>query len=284
VTITGTNLTGATAVTFGSVPAPAFSVVSATQVTATAPAGGGPVHVTVTTPGGTSASGAADTYTYASAMAPTITALTPASGVPAGGNQVAITGTNLAGATSVMFGTVPASAVSVVSSTQVTATAPAGSGTVDVTVTTPNGTSATSSADRYTYALAPPTAPVRYEESDSHLTWGGNWSVLAGSTYSGGRLRYAWTTGAWVTINFSGSGLTWIAKTGPTYGKAQVTVDNGAPVLVDLYTAAQLYQQNVWSSGPLSNGSHTVKIVWTGQKNPLAGNTCIALDAVDVAR
>ena len=57
VTITGTNLTGATAVTFGGVPAASFGVVSATQISATTPAhAAGAVDVEVTAPGGTATS------------------------------------------------------------------------------------------------------------------------------------------------------------------------------------------------------------------------------------
>ncbi|WP_218018957.1 IPT/TIG domain-containing protein [Nocardia gamkensis] len=55
VTLTGTNLTGATAVTFGATAATSFTIVSATQITAVVPPGvAGAVNVTVTTPGGTS--------------------------------------------------------------------------------------------------------------------------------------------------------------------------------------------------------------------------------------
>ncbi|MBF5002602.1 IPT/TIG domain-containing protein, partial [Nocardia sp. BSTN01] len=62
VVLTGTNLTGATAVSFGGTPASSFSVDSATQITAVAPAGSaGTVSVTVTTVGGTSN---AVSYTY----------------------------------------------------------------------------------------------------------------------------------------------------------------------------------------------------------------------------
>jgi hypothetical protein len=66
---------------------------------------------------------------------------------------VTITGTEFARfGTSVKFGTVAASSVTVVSPESLTAVAPAQArGTVDVTVTTPDGTSATSSADQFTY-------------------------------------------------------------------------------------------------------------------------------------
>jgi Subtilase family/Bacterial Ig-like domain (group 3)/Autotransporter beta-domain/IPT/TIG domain len=65
VTISGDNFTNATAVRFGGTAAGAFSVVSASQITATSPAGTGTVDVTVTTPGGTSATGGADRFSYA---------------------------------------------------------------------------------------------------------------------------------------------------------------------------------------------------------------------------
>ncbi|MEA4841450.1 MAG: GEVED domain-containing protein [Bacteroidales bacterium] len=65
VVITGTNLTGATAVSFGGTAATSFTVNSATQITATSPAKSAEtVDITVTTSGGTSATGTADQFTY----------------------------------------------------------------------------------------------------------------------------------------------------------------------------------------------------------------------------
>jgi hypothetical protein len=66
VTITGTGFTGATAVDFGGVPATNVMVVNDTTITAESPPGsaGPPVDVTVTGPGGLSATSPADQYTY----------------------------------------------------------------------------------------------------------------------------------------------------------------------------------------------------------------------------
>jgi sugar lactone lactonase YvrE len=86
---------------------------------------------------------------------PTVTAVSPSSGLGTGGTNVTITGTNFLSAATVLFGTTAATGVTVVSPTSITAIAPAGSaGIVDVTVMTSDGTSATSAADHFTYISA----------------------------------------------------------------------------------------------------------------------------------
>lgn len=136
VTLTGSSLLNASAVAFGSTNAASFTVVSATQIRATAPPGTGSSPITVTTPGGTSNPVA---FTYVAT--PTLTALVPSSGPTSAGTVVTLSGTNLATASAVTFGgtAVP---FTVVSNTQITAVVPAGpAGPVTVTVTTAGGTS-----------------------------------------------------------------------------------------------------------------------------------------------
>ena len=62
-----------------------------------------------------------------------------------------ITGTGFYGDPAVDFGSTAATGVVVNSTTSITATAPAGSGIVDVTVTTAEGTSSNSSFDKFAY-------------------------------------------------------------------------------------------------------------------------------------
>ena len=77
VTITGRDLTGATPVKFGGTSASNVVVNSATQITATSPAGSaGTVDVRVVTPVGTSAISPVDQFTYV--VAPTVTGVTSA--------------------------------------------------------------------------------------------------------------------------------------------------------------------------------------------------------------
>src|SRR6185369_16358625 len=72
VTITGTNLFGATVVAFGGTNATSFSVLNGTTILAVAPAlSAGPVDVRVTSAGGTSSVVSADQYT--AVAAPTVT-------------------------------------------------------------------------------------------------------------------------------------------------------------------------------------------------------------------
>ena len=86
-------------------------------------------------------------------QAPTVTSVSPASGPPAGGTTVTVDGTGFIYGATVDFGSVPATSVTYANPYELTAVAPAGSGTgtVDVTVSTFAGTSATSSADQFTY-------------------------------------------------------------------------------------------------------------------------------------
>lgn len=83
--------------------------------------------------------------------APTVTAVAPNRGSQSGGQQVTVTGTDFTASSSVHFGSAPATSVTVLSPTQLTAVAPAlAPGAVDVTVTTLSGTSPVGAADAYT--------------------------------------------------------------------------------------------------------------------------------------
>ncbi len=92
--------------------------------------------------------------------APTVRAVGPALGSTAGGTTVTITGLGLANATAVEFGTTKATIISDTNTTIVVQSpAAVAAGSVAVTVTTAEGTSAISPADQFTYH-APPTSSV----------------------------------------------------------------------------------------------------------------------------
>jgi uncharacterized repeat protein (TIGR03803 family) len=129
INILGTNLTGATALTFNGTPA-SFTVVSASQISTTVPAGATTGAVQVTTPSGALASKVPFRVT------PLIKQFSPSSGNP--GTVVTIDGESFTGAARVTFGGVPAK-FTVNSYTEITATVPGGAKTGKIDVTTPGG-------------------------------------------------------------------------------------------------------------------------------------------------
>jgi serine/threonine protein kinase len=193
VTITGSGLASAGKVSFGGA-AGTITADSGSRITVKSPPGKGTVTVTVTTPGGTATAGK---FTYKASSPPpparpVVTGISPNSGPAAGGTSVTITGKNLSSATGVSFGGAGGK-ITADSSTRITATSPSGSGTVNITVSTKGGTSATSNADKFTYSVA---APIVLEISPSSGPAGGGTSV----TITGTNLSNA--TG----VSFGGSG------------------------------------------------------------------------------
>lgn len=129
--------------------------------------------------------------------APTITSVNPSSGPVSGGNSVTITGTNLTGTTGVTFGGTPATSFTFISATSITATSPShAAGPVDVVVTTPGGSSATSANSKYTYTpltLSINNATVlEGNTGDSTMTFTVTLSEVSGSTVT---VNYATSNG-----------------------------------------------------------------------------------------
>ena len=220
--------------------------VNGTTLTAISPAGTGTVDVTVTSLGGTSAPNPpADQFTYVAA--PTVTGVNPNTGPPPGGTSVTISGTNFTGATAVRFGGNAAGAFSVVSATQITATSPAGTGTVDVTVTTPGGTSATSGADQFSYAAAGSTVALSSSQNPSS---------------AGQAVRFTATV----------SGVT------PT---GTVTFFDGG---TQLGTATLSAGTASLTTASLSTGSHSITARYSGDTNNAASTSAALLQTVNVPR
>jgi hypothetical protein len=225
VVITGTNLTGATSVLFGATAATTFNVNGATQITATAPgsAAAGVVNVRVTTPAGDSVTtGAGDDYTYT--VAPAITSLTPKKGPSGGGSIVVIAGTGFLGVSAVKFGTTNASAFTVDSAGQITATTPPhAAGTVDVTVTNASGTSANTTGDDYEFVGGPSIESI---DPVGGPTTGGTQVTINGFGLLGATaVKFGATAAATFTVNSD----TKITATSPAHAEGIVDITVTAP-------------------------------------------------------
>ena len=115
----------------------------------------------MTTRNGTSAALAASAFDY---VGPSVGALVPPAGTPQGGTEVLIEGGGFSGATAVHFGAAQAASFSVAPGGQgVLAVSPPEPGpdpVVDVTVTTPVGTSPNYAPDHFIYTLDPVISSV----------------------------------------------------------------------------------------------------------------------------
>jgi hypothetical protein len=276
VTVTGTNFTGANAVSFGGIPASGFTVTSSTSITATSPShAAGTVEIVVSTPTGTSAPSTADHFTYTAAAAPSVTGVSPASGSTAGGTVVTVTGSGFTGASGVSFGSVAAGYV-VNSDTRITATSPAeAAGTVHVTVTTPSGTSSTGTPDQFTYIPAAGPAVTGVTPA-SGSTAGGTVVTITGSGFTGAStVKFGGTAASSFTVSSASAIIATAPAGSPGTVDVTVTTPSGTSgtVAADHFTYTAPAAPTVTGINPSTGGTAggTVVIVtgtgFTGAKN-----------------
>src|ERR1700760_505450 len=130
---------------------------------------------------------------------PSVLSVTPDEGTNVGGTKVAIGGERLTGVTTVDFGATPVALKKPSkSATTIKVVAPSGTGTVDVTVTGPEGTSAATRSDRFTYT---PSSPVISKLSPDHGGAAGGIALsVSGVNFSGATAVHFGTTSAPFTV------------------------------------------------------------------------------------
>ncbi|CAJ0692281.1 putative Ig domain-containing protein [Ralstonia holmesii] len=273
VTITGTNFTGATAVKFGATNATGFTVDSATQITATSPAGAaGIVDVTVTNTGGTSTTGAADRYTFVAPPVANAVSTTVAHGSTSNPVTLNITGgapTGVAVATQAAHGTATASGTSI---TYTPSASYSGSDSFTYTATNAGGTSApatvtvTVSNPTVTYGPSSPaagTVGTAYSQTLASASGGTapyTYTIASGALPTGislasdGTLSGTPTAGG--TFNFTVTATDSSTGTGPfTATSGTLTLTVAAPTItlspsaLTNATVATAYSQTITASG-----------------------------------
>ncbi|MFR9790521.1 IPT/TIG domain-containing protein [Streptomyces sp. MB22_4] len=177
--------------------------------------------------------------------------ISPNQGSTGGGTLVTVTGTNLANTTSVMFGSKPATNLTQVSPTEVTAVSPSGTGTVGVTVTTPGGTS---NPVPFFYVGAPFKSSL---STTAGPLAGGNIITLNGTGLSTATSVSFGGVTATPTVT-SDSSINVTVPAGTVAGPVPVTVTTAGGVnngLTYTYVAAPTIGTLTPTSGPASGGT-----------------------------
>ncbi|MEU2039998.1 IPT/TIG domain-containing protein [Nocardia niwae] len=189
---------------------------------------------------------------------PTVTSVTPTTGPTSGGNSVVIAGTGFTGPATVRFGTT-ATTFTLDSTTQITAIAPPGTGTVQVTVANADGTS---NGVPYTYVV--PVPVVASLIPNFGPATGGTLVSIVGTGFTGVTSVNFGATPA--TFFFAISSTLIIAIAPPGTGAVPVTVSNSAgtsPGVPFTYVSVPTLISVTPNTGPVTGGT-AVTITGTG--------------------
>jgi len=231
VLIEGANFQNGAAVKFGDVAAVSVTVNNSTSISAAAPAHVvGAVAITVTNPDLQTAVSSTN-YVY-ELPGPAITSITPSTGATSGGTAITIDGSNLALGMTAAIGGLPLTNIQVVNATKITATTPTGpvdfSGVAqrDVTVTNPDGRSATRTGG-FTWSVPPPAITSIFPSAVSPS--GGDVVTITGAGFTRAlpvSVSFGGTAGTNVTV-VDAVTLTVVAPARAA-GPAEVVVQVGA--------------------------------------------------------
>jgi hypothetical protein len=260
VELVGTNFRGATSVDFGATEATGVTVNSDESITATVPAGTGTVDVTVNDAEGVGRVGVGDKFTYG----PLVSGVSPNEGATAGGTEVVITGGQFSGVTAVHFGANEA-VFTVESEETIHAVVPKGvAGTVDVTVTTGEGTSPAMEADHYRYVAAPTVTKVKLNKG---VVGGDNTVTITGTSFRHvGSVSFGATPAAGYTV-VSETSITATVPAVTNAGKVNVivTAEGGTslPATTNVYGYTPQITGLSPNAGPVAGGT-PVKVTGAG--------------------
>jgi hypothetical protein len=123
---------------------------------------------------------------------------------------------------------------------------------------------------------------TRYDDLDAHIVKTGTWNPFSkpNAAYKDQYTRSSSTSPvASASISFTGTRLDIIAMKGTTTGIMDVYLDGTLETTIKTAATTAVYQQDLYTTGDLTQGTHTVKIVRNGTS---ASGKYITLDAVDI--
>jgi alpha-amylase len=122
---------------------------------------------------------------------------------------------------------------------------------------------------------------TRVDNTDSSITYSGNWYSNSNSAHIGGVAALTNTGGSRATITFTGTGITWLGVADGWSGLATVYLD-GNMKIVDTYGSPTRYQQPLYTARGLSSGTHTLSIEITHERDGNTQGSWVWIDAFDI--
>lgn len=132
------------------------------------------------------------------------------------------------------------------------------------------------------------TGPYIVDDADPAVSYHGSWTHAGPAAgYTAGDYdsteSFSNVAGDSATFAFQGTGVALIGAYNSNLGKIDVYVDGTlAADGLDLYGPSKNFQQRVFTKTGLAAGRHTISVVVTGDRNPLANNTYALVDGFEV--
>ncbi len=156
-------------------------------------------------------------------------------------------------------------------------------------------TAVTRDASGNTRTSRPVTVTVANRETVTRLedtspvimyTYTGTWmeGFSGGRDWSGGTAALAFTAGQRATLNFTGTGVSWVGLRGPWTGIANVYLDGILVATVDTYAPAEVAGAVLYTASGLESGAHTLAIEVPAPRTKNAASTdyFVVVDALDI--
>jgi hypothetical protein len=102
------------------------------------------------------------------------------------------------------------------------------------------------------------------------------WRGVVDPAATAGGYRSASATGSMASLLFTGTAVTYTARTGPNRGIAAVSLDGVPQPPVDLYSKTRGTRQV--SVGALTDAVHRIRVAVSGTKNPASTGTAVTVD------
>jgi uncharacterized protein YjdB len=103
-----------------------------------------------------------------------------------------------------------------------------------------------------------------------------------GDNYFNRTCSHSNTTNHYATLTFTGNKVEFFSSKASHHGIASVTIDDGPETMIDLYAASRQDFVMAFTSGTLSEGTHTIKVRVTGGRNSSSSGSYVVIDYLKV--